>query len=64
MIDDSSLQTEFLSENLLRVTGLTASDGQTLYVVQVSAADELVILSTSEGFDMPITKESDDEIFN
>ena len=64
MLDDTILQTEFISENLLRVTGLSAEEGQTLSVVQVSATDETVILSVSEGFEIPITKESDDEFFN
>ena len=64
MLDDTILQTEFISENLLRVTGLSAEEGQMLSVVQVSATDETVILSISEGFEIPITKESDDEFFN
>lgn len=56
MIDETVLETEFISENLLRITDIAVEESQKLCVVQVSAADELIILGASNEFVIP-TKE-------
>lgn len=57
MLDGEVLQTEFLSENLLRVTDAVFEEGQKLCVSQVSAADELFVLSTSPETAIPTKEE-------
>lgn len=60
-LDGDILETEFISDTRLRVSGLEAEEGQLLCVVQISAANEMDILSESEAVIAPVKQEDDHE---
>ena len=49
-INDEPYETEFISKNQLSLTGVALEDGDMIVVAQISAADELEVLSQTEAW--------------